>query len=89
MTDNKDLKELSPEEFKELKLEFAPGCFDSFEGTQEELDELVAQIKEMFASGEAQQLARPIDVDELTEEDLETIEHLQQIEENLQKRTLQ
>lgn len=35
-----------------LKLEFAPGCFDSFEGTQEELDELIQEIKRMFESGE-------------------------------------
>lgn len=34
------------------KLIFAEGCFDEFEGTQEELDELVADIKRMFESGE-------------------------------------
>jgi hypothetical protein len=33
------------------KLVFAPGCFDSFEGTQEELDELIAAIKADFESG--------------------------------------
>ena len=37
---------------KEPKLEvvFVPGCFDSFEGTQEELDALQAEIMEMFAN---------------------------------------
>jgi Mg/Co/Ni transporter MgtE len=38
-------------EKKELKLEFAPGCFDNFEGTQEELNELIAEIQQMFKSG--------------------------------------
>lgn len=38
------------EENKELKIQFAPGCFDDFEGSQEELDSLVKEIQEMFAS---------------------------------------
>ena len=37
---------------KEIKIEFAPGCFDDFEGTQEQLDEIVAEIHKMAASGE-------------------------------------
>jgi len=36
---------------KPTKLEFAPGCFDNFEGTQEELDEMVAAIKQMMEDG--------------------------------------
>lgn len=88
MTD-KNFEELTPEQMKDLKIEFAPGCFDSFEGTQEELDELVAQIKEMFASGEAQKLARPINFDELDEEDLEMLERLSEQEERANGRTLQ
>jgi hypothetical protein len=36
---------------KDFKLEFAPGCFDDFEGTQEELDQLVKDIRDMFADG--------------------------------------
>jgi hypothetical protein len=31
---------------------FAPGCFDKFAGSQEELDELIQQIKEMALTGE-------------------------------------
>jgi hypothetical protein len=34
------------------KVTFMPGCFDSFEGTQEELDDLIKQITEMAESGE-------------------------------------
>lgn len=35
-------------EEKKMKIEFAPGCFDNFDGTQEELDELVKEIKDLF-----------------------------------------
>ena len=37
---------------KKIKIEFAPGCFNDFEGTQEELDDLVAEIQRMADSGE-------------------------------------
>jgi hypothetical protein len=36
---------------KKLEIVFAPGAFDNFEGTQEELDELVAGIKQMMKDG--------------------------------------
>lgn len=88
MTNEKKFEELSPEEMKDLKLEFAPGCFDQFEGTQEELDELIAEIKRMFASGEAQKMARPIDFEDPSDEDIEAIEHLMAVESS-PKRTLQ
>lgn len=89
MTNIKTFNELTSEEMKDLKIEFAPGCFDSFEGTQEELDELIAHIKEMFASGEAQTLARPIDLDNLSDEDIELLEKFNEQEENANGRTLQ
>lgn len=76
MTEHKKFEDLGEEEPKELKIEFAPGCFDSFEGSQEELDELVAQIKEMFASGEVHKLARPLEADELDEYDLDVLAKL-------------
>ena len=72
---NKKFEELNADEMKDLKIEFAPGCFDQFEGTQEELDGLIAEIKRMFESGEAQAMARPLDLDELTDEDIEMLEH--------------
>jgi hypothetical protein len=49
---------------------FAPGCFDNFEGTQEELDKLIAEIKGLAESGELFDKASPVDVDELDDEDL-------------------
>lgn len=35
-------------EEKKTKVEFAPGCFDHFDGTQEELDRLMGDIVQMF-----------------------------------------
>lgn len=34
-----------------MTLTFEPGCFDAWEGTQEELDMLVAVIKQKFEDG--------------------------------------
>ena len=51
-----------------LKVVFAPGCFDSFEGTQEELDELMAEITETFANMSPEELeaqSREIDLEDL------------------------
>ena len=53
---------------KELKVEFAPGAFDQFDGTQEELDELMAEIHCMVASGEISENSQ-----ELTEEDFDEL----------------
>lgn len=36
---------------KKLKVEFAPGCFDEFDGTQEELQEMLAMIHQMAEDG--------------------------------------
>jgi hypothetical protein len=52
---------------------FAPGCFDSFEGTQEELDELMAEIGRLITTGELFEQATPLDLDEMTDEELREI----------------
>jgi len=52
-------------EGKPMKIVFAEGCFDDFEGTQEELDELVAHIKELAESGELLEKSTLVDLDEL------------------------
>ena len=36
---------------KELKIVFAEGCFDDFEGTQEELQEIIADLHQQLADG--------------------------------------
>lgn len=59
---------------KPLKIEFAPGCFDGFEGSQEELDQLIKEVQTMFETLTPEQLeaqSRPLseeDFDELPEE---------------------
>lgn len=77
---------------KKINIEFAPGCFDSFDGTQEELDEMIAEIKSMFESGEIGENTREVDLDKLMEEDPELadilIDRLSQLDDT-QKRTLQ
>lgn len=52
---------------KEMKIEFAPGAFDSFEGTQEELNELIAQITAMAESGELAENSTELNDDEWDE----------------------
>lgn len=64
------------DEKKTPEIVFAPGCFDSFEGTQEELDEMIAEIKRMAESGELFEQATALDLDDLTEEDPEFAEQL-------------
>ena len=46
---------------KELKVVFAEGCFDDFEGTQEELQELIAMIHQMAADGTMLEQSKPLD----------------------------
>jgi hypothetical protein len=70
---------------KKVKVEFAPGCFDNFEGSQEELDQLTAEIQNMFAgktSEEIQAMSRPVDFENPSEEDIEIVEHLLNTSEN-------
>lgn len=49
---------------KPLEVEFAPGCFDDFEGTEEELGELIAEIYRLVESGEFMEQARPLTEEE-------------------------
>jgi hypothetical protein len=56
------------------KIIFAPGAFDSFDGTQEELDELIAEVNSMFEGKTAEEISfmsRPLseeDFDELPDD---------------------
>jgi len=56
-------------EKKPLQVVFDPGCFNNFDGTQEELDEFVKQIQEFAESG----LLFENSV-ELTDEDIEELD---------------
>lgn len=52
-------------ENKPLKVVFMEGCVDDFDGTQEELDELVAHITELAASGKILEQSTPVeDIDD-------------------------
>jgi len=78
------------EEKKALKLEFAPGCFDGFDGTQEELDDLMSEIQRMFDSGEMEANSTPVDIDELIEEEPEyALRLMQSLNDEEPKRNLQ
>lgn len=64
MTDSKD-------DSKNWTVEFAPGCFDNFDGTQEELDELIADLTRMANDGTLLEQSKPLNLEELFEEDPE------------------
>ena len=49
------------EQKKEIKIEFAEGCFDNFDGTQEELQAMIAQIRQMVADGTLEENSTPVD----------------------------
>ena len=49
---------------KKPEIIFAPGCFDNFDGTQEELDEMIAVFKAMVEDGTVMD-----NLEELTEEE--------------------
>ncbi len=63
---------------KKIHIEFAPGAFDQFDGTQEELDAFIAEIQRMADSGELEEQSVSLDSDEawnqLTEEEQTIIE---------------
>ena len=66
---NKLPENMTADERKELKIEFAPGAFDGFDGTQEELDELMAEIKKMVLDGSLFDKSRSVDIEDLLESD--------------------
>jgi hypothetical protein len=71
-----------------LKVVFAPGAFDTFDGTQEELDALMAEINETFANMTPEELesqSHPVDEDELAE----ALQEVMQQMIGTDKRTLQ
>lgn len=62
---------------KKIHITFAPGAFDNFDGTQEELDGLIAEIQRMAESGELEENSIALDSDDIldtvSEEDREQI----------------
>lgn len=67
---------------KPIKVEFAPGCFDNFDGTQEELDGLMAEIQTKFASMTPEELkdqSRLVSVDDLLDDESISDDEFEQI----------
>jgi hypothetical protein len=54
-----------------VKIHFAPGAFDNFDGTQEELDEFIADITAQAESGELLSNSEAFDINDLINEDLD------------------
>lgn len=65
-----------------IKLSFAPTAFDNFEGTQEELDNLVRSIRQMVDSGE---IFNGIDIED---DHLDELEYDRRINVNISNRTI-
>ena len=61
---------------EKMKIEFAPGCFDQFEGTQEELDELMATITQMIDDGSLFENSKPLSEEDLDDLPLEVLESI-------------
>lgn len=57
-----------------IKIVFSPNAFDGFDGTQEELDELVEEIKRMVADGSLFENSYPVEAEDLSPEMLEKFE---------------
>ena len=49
---------------KPVKIEFVPGAFDQFEGTQQELDAFIAELQRMADSGELEEHSVALDDEE-------------------------
>lgn len=58
------------------RVEWAPGCFDDFDGTQEELTELMAELQRMADAGELDHLCQQVDLDDLSDEEQELLQRL-------------
>lgn len=69
MTKKITLDDFDIDNLEDIKIEFMPGCFDSFDSTQEELDELVAEITRMIKSGEFIENSHEITIDDFDSSD--------------------
>lgn len=69
---------MSEEKKQGYTVTFAPGCFDDFDGTQEELDELIKTIQDTFAQATEEDIVATSDPiedvwEDLSEEEQRTI----------------
>ena len=77
---------------KKLKIVFDPAVFEQFDGSQEELDELMKEITDMFENKtpeEIKAMSRPVDWNELDDAEAEHLERALYNAKNDIKPTLQ
>jgi len=77
---------------KKLKLVFDPAVFEQFDGSQEELDNLISEITNMFEGKTAEEIkamSRPVDWDELDDKEAKHLEQALHNAHNDIKPTLQ
>jgi len=69
MTDDKEDK---------IKITFAPGALDEFDGTQEELDEFIAELEQMANDGSLLEKAEPykLDPDDMSDRELQALNEM-------------
>lgn len=61
---------------KKLKIQFDPAFFETFDGSEEDLKEIMAEISEMFANITPEQLeaqSQPVDWDNMDPEEAELL----------------
>lgn len=59
-----------------LKVVFVPGCFDDFDGTQDELDELIKSIHKMAEEDGFQNNIEKVNFNELPDHVVEKLQNL-------------
>jgi len=74
---------------EKIKIQFAPGAFDDFDGTQEELDQLVNEIQRLADAGTLFENARSVEIEQLSLEDQERLLGILNNDDNLSDRNLQ
>lgn len=65
-------------EDKKIKVVFDPAFFELFDGTQEELDNMIAEINQLFEGKTAEEIrnmSRPVEWDDLDDEEAEYLEN--------------
>jgi hypothetical protein len=80
-----DLEEIDwgDDEVKPIKVIFEPGCFDAFDGTQEELEELMESIQAEFAGktrDEIEDMSNVVNLEDLLRDDPDFAKHIMNID---------
>lgn len=79
-------------EEKKLKIEFDPAFFETFDGSQQELDDLMKEITGMFENKtpeEINAMSKPVDWEDLDQEEAEKLEQVLNNLHNGKRPTLQ